>query len=211
MWSRVSSYSLQFLQVAVLVSPILCRCLFNLQCPVIAQIMSLRSVLYLFNRNLVFFLLGPSIMVLLCLQSTKLFHRFACLLSKNCLTMVLCVNPNVRLGPWNIPLLPPRARRSAISFPSTLLCPGTHMRVQLPFKVFREAWLSEHILMFSLCVSFEVKILQVLFMAYVSACLIEAYMSNDWEMLSWGFTEWIPMPDPDLFRVHLCRFLCLPV
>lgn len=76
--SGVSSSSLHILHVAVWVSSILCRCLFSLQCPVIAPIMSLRSCLDLFSRNLVFLLFGPSIMVLLSMQLVRLFQSFLC-------------------------------------------------------------------------------------------------------------------------------------
>lgn len=81
------------------------------------------------------------------------------------------------------------------------MCPGTHRRFtsfiltrelsdfmhyivtldvkQLLLSAFREAWLSEHILMMLL--SFESKILQVSFMAQVWTCVMVEYIPKGFE------------------------------
>lgn len=80
---------------------------------------------------------------------------------------------------------------------------------QWPLSALREAWLSEHILMVSLDVSFEIKTLHVSIIAQVSACVIVVYLPKglDWIYSSVGL--WSIFQNRNLypFLNRPCKYL----
>ena len=143
MWTEVSSSVLHFLQVGLLFSPITCRCLFKVLCPVSRPITALDCVLLKDNNRAPVARLGPEINSWACLCVPQgLGHNARCCLciQRFIFLLTFCLEtPKKGSGPinrWPEPLL---VSLSAISFPLTPAWPETQYsltacRVEIPFN-----------------------------------------------------------------------------
>ena len=126
MWTEVSSSAPHFLQVGLLHSPIIYRCLLKVLCPVSRPITTLDCVLLKDNNWAPVASSGPEINSRSCLcvlQGPRYnarccfsIHRFIFLL------IFYLETPKKGSNRWTEPLL---ASLSAITFPLTPACPGT--------------------------------------------------------------------------------------
>jgi hypothetical protein len=144
MWTEVSSSVPHFLQMGLLLSPIIYRCLLKVLCPVTRPITTLDCVLLKDSSRAPVARLGPEINSWACLCVLQGPHHNAiCCFSIQhffIFLLIFCLEtPKKGSGPtnrWTEPLL---ASLLAISFPLTLACPGTQYspttcRVEISFN-----------------------------------------------------------------------------
>ena len=170
-WSEVSSSVPHFLQMGLLLSPIIYKCLLKVLCQVSRPITTLDCVLLKDNNLALVARLGPEINSPVCLCVLQgPCHNTRCCFSIQCFIFlfIFCLEtPKKCSGPtkrWKEPSL---ARLLTISFPLTPAYPGTQYsptahQVEISFNAFwhchtrdvvlaawsafKAAWLSEQIL-----------------------------------------------------------------
>ena len=147
MWAEVSSSAPHFLHSGLSDSPIRWWCLLRVLCPLRRPVTALGCVL-LKDRNLALApRQGPEISSWACLWVSPRPHT-QCWLTNQCLMplRISCVEaPKASSGPTNFRAGPSLARSSAISFPGTLVCPGTQysptaFQVDISFNAFWHCW-----------------------------------------------------------------------
>jgi len=122
MCTEVFSSMSHFLQVGLLLSPITCRCLLKVLCPVSRPITALDCVLLKDNNRAPVARLGPQInsRACLCVPQGLRHNARCCLCIQHFIFLMFCLEtPKKGSGPincWPEPLL---ASLSAISFPPT--------------------------------------------------------------------------------------------
>jgi hypothetical protein len=127
--TEVSSSVTHFVQVGSAISPITCRCLLRVLCPVSRSITTLDCVLLKDNNRAPMAGLGPKINSRACLCVPQGSHHTArCCFPIQPVTFLLifCLETAKKgSGPMNRRPEPLLASLSAISFPLTPACPGT--------------------------------------------------------------------------------------
>jgi hypothetical protein len=129
MWTEVSSSVSHFLQVGLLRSPIMYRCLLKVLCPVSRPVTTQDCVLLKDNNWAPVASSGPEISSQACLcipQGPRHNARCCFAIHHFIFLLIFCLETlKNHSGPtncWTEPLL---ASLSSISFPLTLACPGT--------------------------------------------------------------------------------------
>jgi hypothetical protein len=129
MWTEVSSWIPHFLQVGLLPSPIIYKCLLKALCPVKRPITTLDYVLLKDNNRTLVARSGPEVNSQACLcvlQRPR--HNIRCWFSSQryIFLLIFCLEtPKKGSGPTNHWTEPSLASLSVISFPRNSACPGT--------------------------------------------------------------------------------------
>jgi len=129
MWTEVSSSVPHFLHAGSLHSPMICKCLLKVLCPVSRPVTTLVCALLKDSSRAPIARSGSEINSWACLCVLQGPHHNArCLFSIQCFIFLLtfCLETlKTGSGPTNRWNEPPLASSSAISFPLTPACPGT--------------------------------------------------------------------------------------
>jgi hypothetical protein len=129
MWAEVSSSVPHFLQVGLLLSPIIYRCLLKVLCAVSRPITNLDCVLLNDNNQALVARSGPEINSQACLCVLQgPCHNTRCwfAIQHFIFPLIFCLEtPRNGSGPANLRTDPSLASLSAISFPRTPACPGS--------------------------------------------------------------------------------------
>jgi hypothetical protein len=128
MWTEVSSSVSHFLQVGLLLSPIVYKCHLKVLCPVRRPMTILDCVLFKDNNWALVARSGPEIISSLSLCTTRNTPQYQMLVFQPAFYLssyILPRDPQERLQSNNHWTVPSLASLSAISFPHTPACPGT--------------------------------------------------------------------------------------
>ena len=145
MWTEVSSSVQHFLQVVLLLSPIIYKCLLKVLCPVSRPRTTLDCVLLKGNNQALVARSGPEINSRACLCVLQgPCHNTGCWFSIRwfIFLLIFCLEtPKKGSGPTNLRTELSFASLSAISFPRTPACPGTQYSptlcwVEISFNAF---------------------------------------------------------------------------
>ena len=143
--TEVSSSVPHFLQVGLLLSPIIYRCLLKVLCPVSRPITTLDCVLLKDNNRALVARSGPEIISQACLcvlQGPRYNTRYWFAIQLFIFLLIFCLEaPKKGSGPTNRWTEPSLVSLSTISFPCTPACPGTQYRptacrVEILFNTF---------------------------------------------------------------------------
>jgi hypothetical protein len=213
MWTEVSFSVPHFLQMGSLHSPMISKCLLKVLCPVSRPIMTLDCVLLKDSSRAPIARSEPEINFQACLCVLQGPHRNArcCFSIQHFIFLfIFCLEiPKKGSGPTNRWTELSLMSLSAISFPLTPACPGTHYsptacRAEMSFNAcwhchtkgdivltawsaFRAAWLSEQILTYFSGRSWVSVSWTQASIAYTSTWKTVAYLRR--EMLSLLFTD----------------------
>jgi len=145
MWTEVSSSIPHFLQMGLLLSPIIYKCLLKILYPVSRPITILDRVLLKDNNRALVARSGPEVISWACLCVLQgSCHNTRCCFSiqRFILLLIFCLEtPRKGSGPTNCWTEPSLASLLVISFPLTPACPGTQhsptaCRVEISFNAF---------------------------------------------------------------------------
>jgi hypothetical protein len=128
MWTEVSSSVPHFLQVGLLHSPIIYRCLLKVLCPVSRPITTQNCVLLKDNNQTLVARSGPEInsWAGLCVQQGPRHNARCCLSIQRFIFLMLCLETLKKgSGPTHCGTEPLLASISVILFPLIPACPGT--------------------------------------------------------------------------------------
>ena len=129
-WAEFSSSASHFLHKGLSITPIMCRCVLRVSCPVRRPVKNLDCILLKDSSLVLAFGPGPEIRFGACLSVlARAYFTAVCWLSIQPFLFLLAFlteTPMVGSGPTNCWTLPSLASPSVISFPRTPECPGTH-------------------------------------------------------------------------------------